>query len=164
MTASAKTLTSARALVRTIAEAGAKIDQYIVDLGALKGMTYADWESVRSDFITAYCEARGVGPKDKTASAAARKGWSRIMAALGVKKPVSDSTAAVAKRGQRAKKPVATGKVVSPMAATEAAKKAATVKESLTAIEAHLLSLFRRGQFAAMIDILRSEVEKAATV
>ena len=164
MTASAKTLATARTIVRSIAEAGAKIEACMAELHALKGMTYENWEAVRADFVVAYCEARGADPKDKTASAAARKGWSRIMSALGVEKPKSDSTAAVAKRGQRAKKPTVPGKIVSPMAAAEAAKKAATVKESLTAIEAHLLSLFRRGQFAAMIDILRSEAEKTATV
>ena len=165
MTASAKTLATARTIVRTLAVHGAKIDACIGDLARLKGMTYADWEKIRVDFVAAYCEARGVDPKDKTANAAARKGWSRIMSSLGVEKPKSESAEAVTKRGQRAKKPSTKGgRVVSPMDAEAATKKAAAIKQELTAIEAHLVSLFRRGQFKAMIDILHSEAEKTAAI
>ena len=165
MTASAKTLATARTIVRTIAQHGAKIEACMAELAQLKGMGYADWEKIRVDFVAAYCEARGVDVKDKTANAAARKGWSRIMSSLGVEKPKSESAEAVTKRGQRAKKPSTKGgRVVSPMDAEASTKKAAAIKQELTAIEAHLVSLFRRGQFKAMIDILHGEDKKAAAV
>ena len=165
MTASAKTLATARTIVRTLAVHGAKIDACMGELAQLKGMTFSDWEKVRVDFVAAYCEARGVDAKDKSANAAARKGWSRILAALGVEKPKSENAEAVAKRAARAKKPSTNGgRVVSPMEGGAATKKAAAVKQELTAIEAHLVSLFRRGQFKAMIDILHSEAEKAAAI
>lgn len=163
MPATAKTIAAARTIVVAIAQHGAKIEACMAELAQLKGMGYADWERVRADFVAAYCEARGVDKSDKTTNAAARKGWSRILAALGVEKPKSENAAAVAKRAARAKKP-ADGRVASPMKTAEAKKAAAAIKQELTGIEAHLISLFRRGQFKAMIDILHSEAEKATPV
>ena len=163
MTASAKTIAAARTIVVNIAQHGAKIEACMAELAQLKGMGYADWEKIRVDFVAAYCEARGADKTDKTANAAARKGWSRILASLGVEKPKSESAEAVAKRAARAKKPAA-GRVVSPMKTEETKKAASAIKQELSAIEAHLVSLFRRGQFKAMIDILHSEAEKSASV
>ena len=154
--ATTKTIATARGLLVSIAQHGAKIEQYMGDLAKLKGMDYAAFESCRADFISAYCEARGTTAEDKTANAAARKGWSRVMAGLGIEKPASESAAAVAKRAQRAAKPAA------EKAPAKGEAKASAIKQELSAIEAHLVSLFRRGRFGDIIELVRSEAEKAA--
>lgn len=167
--ANAKTITTARNLLVNVAQLGAKTEAAIDSLRALKGMTYADFESVRGDFVAAFCEARGADKADKTANAAARKGWGRILAAIGVKKPVSDSEAAQKKRAQRASKANATekeklgealanpGKLVQPL---KGAERAGAIKMELSGFEAHILSLYRRGKYSDLIDILHSEAEK----
>lgn len=154
--ATTKTIATARGLLVSIAQHGAKIEQYMEALANLKGMDYAAFESCRADFVSAYCEARGTTAEDKKANAAARKGWSRVMAGLGIEKPASESAAAVAKRAQRAAKPAA------EKAPAKGTEKAVAVKQELTAIEAHIISLFRRGRFADIVDLIRSEAEKAA--
>ena len=77
------------------------------------------------------------------------------MAGLGIKKPVSDSTDATKKRAQRAAK----GGTKPPAKGGETAK---GVKQELTGLEVHLISLLRRGRFADVIDLVRSEAEKAS--
>lgn len=156
--ATTKTIATARGLLVSIAQHGAKIEQHMEALANLKGMDYAAFESCRGEFVAAYCSARGTTPEDKTANAAARKGWSRIMSGLGIEKPASESSAAVAKRAQRAAKPSAE-KTASP---AKGEVKASAIKHELSAIEAHLVSLFRRGRFADMIELVRSEAEKAS--
>ena len=153
--ASTKTLTAARNLLVSIAQQGAKIEQSMVELAQLKGMSFDDFEGIRSDFVNAYCEARNVPTTDKAANAAARKGWSRILAGLGIKKPSSESAAATAKRAQRAAK----GGTKPP---AKGAEKAGAVKQELTAIEAHIVSLYRRGRFADILALIHSEAEKAS--
>ena len=119
---------------------------------------WSHYKALRAAFVAAKCQAAGCS-KD-----AAAKAWERLCAKCGYKAPASTSKAATAKRAQReAAKGEAdkttTGRIVKPGAAPVAAK---GVKMELIGIEAHIVDLWRRGQFKALIDICHSEAEKAA--
>lgn len=151
-------LAEATDLVKLAARTDVQMAEILTKLATSNVWSY--YKTLRTAFIDAYCEASGAS-KD-----AAAKRWERLCKAAGYKAPASTSKAAVAKREARAKaaKPdeadkTTEGRIVKPGTAQKAAK---TVKVELIAIEAHIVDLWRRGQFKALIDICHSEAEKAA--
>lgn len=155
------TIAAARKLLVSIAQKGAEMESLVDKLRELKGMDYHAYESVRADFVEAYCTARGADPKDKAANAAARKGWSRLMAALGIKKPKSETEAAARKRAARQAQKVDKADEGEPMAPAKATNVGQKIKMELVPAEAHLVHLVRRGAIAAAVDYLHKLAESA---
>lgn len=119
---------------------------------------WAHYKTLRAAYVKARREASGCKAE------AAAKAWERLCSRAGYKAPKSTSKAATAKAAQRAAaKPAedktTSGRIVSP---ANNKKAAAAVKMELIGIEAHIVDLFRRGQFKAIIDICHSEAEKVA--
>lgn len=161
------TLSKARALVTAIAQKGCEIDHLIAQLRALK-LSWGDYKTLRESFIGAYCEAKGASPEDKATNAAARKAWSRILQAAGVERPLSESEEAQRKRAARQAKAAADTKAVvsdegAPEAPASGALAGTRVQMELTASEAHLVRLVRRGLVAAAVDYLHKLAEAAGT-
>ena len=153
-------ITKARSIVISIAQKGAEIDALIEQLRGLK-LTFAEYKTIRADFVAAYCEAKGADPKDKTANNTARKAWSRILQAVGVEKPLSETEEAKRKRQARQANKASGADEGAPKAPTSATTSAAKVKMELSASEAHLVQLVRRGLIAAAVDYLHQIAEKA---
>ena len=159
-------INKARALVVGIAQKGAEIDALVEQLRGLK-LTFSDYKGLRADFCRAYCEAKGADPKDKTVNAAARKAWSRVLKAVGVERPLSENEEAKRKRQARlANKAGGAGAGAgadegAPKAPAAGAKIGAKIMMELTASEAHLVQLLRRGQLAAAVDYIHKIAEAA---
>lgn len=153
-------LEAATALVVDAAHTEAAAEKAVAAFKAAS-VDWAHYKTLRAAYIKARREASGCKAD------AAAKAWERLCAKAGYKAPKSTSKAAVAKAAQReAAKPseadkTTKGRIVSPMSGK---KTAAAAKMELSGIEAHLVDLFRRGKFAAIIDICHSEAEKAATM
>ena len=136
-----------------VVNAAASESAYELAVAAFKSavVEWSHYKALRSAFVSAKCQYSGCS-KD-----AAAKSWERLCNKCGYKAPKSDSEAAKAKREQRAK--AAEGRTVRPTSGKAAS---AGVKMELVGIEAHIIDLFRRGQFKAIIDICHSEAEKQA--
>ena len=129
-----------------------------------KEITPAQYKAMREQWIKGYMS--GMGCTEKRAQNAWATVWQGVEAAHGFKKP--KSAEAEKKAAQRAAKPASsdksqkTGNVPdSPIAGEKTAK---AVKVELTSIEAHILSLWRRGRFGDIVTLVQSEAEKTATV
>lgn len=140
-------LAAARAAIRNVATTLAAYQEAIEPLMKMS-ITYKQWESLRKDFTEAYQKSR-----PDVSAAAARQAWSRLSRNAGMVKPASDSAEAVKKRSQR--------KAAKGVDTATTAAKAKMIKTELNALEAHLISLLRRGQYAAMVEIIQSEAAKA---
>jgi hypothetical protein len=161
-------LNKARAIVVSIARKGVEIDGLVAQLRDLK-LTFEEYKNLRSCFVEAYCEAKGASPKDKNTNAAARKAWSRVLAAVGVKKPLASNKEAERKRQARQarqadKAPAttattATNEPTPPASGVEAAQ---AVKLSLSRMEAHIIALIRSRKFKAAVDCIHRLAETAA--
>ena len=153
-------LAAATALVVDAAKTEVAAEKAIAAFKAAS-VDWAHYKTLRAAYIKARREASGCKAD------AAAKAWERLCAKAGYKAPKSTSKAATAKAAQRnAAKPseadkTTVGRIVSPMSAKKAVGAA---KFELSGIEAHLVDLFRRGNFKAIIDICHSEAEKKAPV
>lgn len=118
--------------------------------------TPATYKAMRADWIKGYMA--GYGCTEKRAENAWAETWRHVEQAFNMKKP--QSTAAAAKQAQRMKNaPAKPAKTTPPTDGDVAAK---AVKVELSAIEAHIVSLWKRGKFADIIQICQSEAEKQA--
>ena len=148
---------------KLVVNAAVSESAYELAVAAFKNavVEWSHYKALRSAFVAAKCQASGCSKE------AAAKSWERLCNKCGYKAPKSDSEAAKAKREQRAKtaeaKPAkdnaTEGRIVRPGSGKSSA---AGVKMELIGIEAHIIDLFRRGQFKAIIDICHSEAEKQA--
>jgi hypothetical protein len=166
-------INKARALVVAIAQKGVEIDGLVAQLRGLK-LTFDEYKAVRADFIGAYCEAKGASPKDKNTNAAARKAWSRVLAAVGVKKPLANTKEAERKRQARQarqadKAPATTATTATtatdgnePRPPASGGETAQAVKISLSRLEAHIIALIRARKYKAAIDCVHRLAEAGA--
>lgn len=150
-------------------EAGAAIGNWLAvsvnsvaeQLKVNKEITPAQYKTMRSQWVSGYMS--GMGCTEKRAANAWATVWNGVESAHGFKKP--KSAEAEKKAAQRAAKPAVdksrtTGNV--PDAPDAGEKTAKAVKVELSAIEAHILSLWRRGRFGDIVSLVQSEAEKAA--
>ena len=131
-------------------------------LKANKGITPAQYKTMREQWVKGYVS--GMGCTEKRAANAWATVWQGVESSHGFKKP---KTAEAAKKAaQRAAKPKTedksrtTGNV--PDSPTEGAKATRAIKTELSAIEAHIVNLWRRGRFGDIVQLVQSEAEKAA--
>lgn len=139
--------------------------RYVAEqLDVKKELTPAKYKAMREQWIKGY--ASGMACTEKRAANAWAEVWKGVESAHGFKKP--KSAEAEKKAAQRAAKPASsdksqkTGNV--PDAPDAGEKTAKAVKVELSAIEAHILSLWRRGRFGDIVTLVQSEAEKTATV
>ena len=155
-------LNKARSLVAEIARKGCEIDALIEQLRKL-ALSYDEYKAIRASFFAAYFEAKGADPKDKATSAAARKAWSRVLKAIGVEKPLSNSADATRKRQARqaakADKAADEGAPIPPAGAAKVGEK---VRMELVPDEVHIIKLIRQHKLAAAIDFIHKLAESAA--
>ena len=165
----AKTLNAFEVALRTNAENCASADQgdQAVEFAALFAPLlgdYAEFETARKAWVTYYCAFMG-----DAKTTAANQAFSYRMKACGFEKPKNDSAEAMRKRAERAAKKAsetATSGEDSEATAKDGtgAASAAKVKMELTAIEAHLLAMFRAGKFEMCNEFIASQATKAALV
>ena len=151
----------------------------IVDqLEGKKDLTPASYKTMREQWIKGYVTAMKC--TEKRGENAWATVWRGVETDHGIKKP--KSSAAVKKAAQRdtakttkpetapdapakgAKVAKTTKPETAPDAPAKGAKVAKTTKIELSAIEAHILSLWRRGRFGDIVALVQSEAEKTATV
>ena len=136
--------------------------QYVAEqLNVKKELTPAQYKAMREQWIKGYVS--GMACTEKRAQNAWATVWQGVEAAHGFKKPKTEEAAK--KAAQRAAKPATdksqkSGNV--PDAPDAGEKSAKAVKVELSAIEAHILSLWRRGRFGDIVALVQSEAEKAA--
>lgn len=128
-----------------------------------KELTPAQYKTMREQWIKGYMS--GMDCTEKRAQNAWATVWQGVEAAHGFKKP--KSAEAEKKAAQRAAaKPASSDKSQKagnvPDAPDAGEKTAKAVKVELSAIEAHILSLWRRGRFGDIVALAQSEAEKAA--
>lgn len=128
-------------------------------------ITPAQYKTMRTQWVNGYMS--GMNCTEKRAANAWATVWNGVEAAHGFKKP---KTAEAAKKAAQraAAKPAAVDKSQKagnvPDAPDAGEKAAKAVKVELSAIEAHILSLWRRGRFGDIVALVQSEAEKTATV
>ena len=131
-------------------------------LKANKEITPAQYKAMREQWIKGYMS--GMDCTEKRAQNAWATVWQGVESAHGFKKP--KSAEAAKKAAQRAAKPASSDKSQKagnvPDAPADGAKATKAIKTELSAIEAHILSLWRRGRFGDIVALAQSEAEKAA--
>ena len=122
-------------------------------------LTPAQYRAIRAEWARGYAETFGC--KEVSAQNQWAKVWKGVESAYGFKKPQTEE--ARRKAAQRAaQRATATGdgEPVPPAKGKQAAQKA---RMELSAIEAHLVSLLRRGQFKACVDVIHKLAEESTT-
>ena len=125
--------------------------------------TFALWESAAGNFAKGYSKVEGC----KLESGLVQFG--RLMKLAGFTKPKATSVQAAKKAAQRAATKAAKGEAVGSdadimLAPSTGLLAASKVKQELTAMEAHILSMYRSGNFIKLVECIRAEAEKAALV
>lgn len=165
----AKVLNAFEVALRTNAEncAGADQGDLAVEFAALFSPlldNYAEFELARKAWVTYYCAYMG-----DAKTTAANQAFSYRMKACGFEKPKNDNAEAKRKRAERAAKKASEASTAGDTDETTAkdgtgAASATKVKMELTAIEAHLLAMFRAGKFEMCNEFIASQATKAALV
>ena len=124
-------------------------------------LTAAQYKTIRAQWIKGYVEAMGC--KEATAENQWAKVWKGVEGAFGIKKP--QSVEAARKAAQRAKAEKAEKAPTDneqPIPPADGAKAAKAVQMTLSAIEAHIISKIRSGQFKVAIDCIHTMAEARA--